>query len=90
MRFVALNILRTKEAYKITQPIFSHRVEHELVSTVVENIVCKSNNEGKTGDIYVYLDPEDIEGGFRDPILELPDSSLLMSDISLVLQEDLK
>ena len=79
LRFVALNVVKTKDAYKISQPIFSHRVEHELVSTVVGNIVCKSNNEGKTWSYLCLSDPQDIQGGCsRDPILELPDSSLIM------------
>jgi len=79
LRFVALNVVKTKEAYKLSQPIFSHRVEHGLVSSVVGNIVCKSMDNGKSWKHLCLSDPEDIKGGCsRDPILELPDESLVM------------
>ena len=79
LRFVALEILKSSEAYKIKNPIFSHRVEHGLVSTVVGNIVCESKDQGKSWEEICISDPSDIQGGCsRDPILEMPDQSLLM------------
>lgn len=80
LRFVALEIVTTRKASNIRgRQIFSHRVEHGLVATVIGNMVCRSSDEGQTWREVCVSDPDGIEGGCgRDPIIVMPDDSLLM------------
>jgi len=80
LRFVALNIVPTREAYKLgSQKIFSHRVEHGLVSTVVGNMVLRSDDFGKSWSEVGVATTEALGASCsRDPIMEMPDGSLLM------------
>ncbi len=95
-RFVALNITPTSEMRKLEQRLFSHRVEHGLVTTVVGNMVIRSEDQGRTWtEVGVADAPGLAHSCSRDPIVEMPDGSLLMpvytgapqrSDISWVIR----
>jgi hypothetical protein len=80
LRFVALNIMRTNEVKNLMgRHIFSHRVEHGLVTTVVGNVVCRSDEHGLTWRELCISDAPGLTNACsRDPILEMPDGSLLM------------
>jgi hypothetical protein len=80
LRVVGLDVVPTREANVLKgRPLFSHRVEHGLVASVVGNVVYLSEDEGQTWTDLGVSDPSGIVGGCsRDPILELPDGSLLM------------
>jgi sialidase-1 len=81
LRFVLLEIQKVSAKINLhNRPIFSHRVEHGLVATVIGNMVLSSSNEGESWSELGISDPPGIVGGCsRDPILEMPDGSLLMS-----------
>jgi hypothetical protein len=97
VRFVALEIIPTQEAWKFrTKKLFSHRVEHGLVTTVVGNVVLRSNDLGKSWSETGVANADELACSCsRDPIVEMPDGSLLMpvytgapqrSDISSVIR----
>lgn len=97
LRFVALEILPIREASKTaSRRLFSHRVEHGLVTTVVGNMVLESTDNGQSWtEIGVADAPGLAHSCSRDPIVEMPDGSLLMpvytgapqrSDISWVIR----
>jgi sialidase-1 len=80
LRFVALEVTPTNRVGDLQgRRLFSHRVEHGLVATVVGNIICRSDDSGYS---WRELGVADVFGltntCSRDPILELPDQSLLM------------
>ena len=78
LRFVALNI--EDDYNKIeNRKIFSHRSEHGLVTNVLGNLILESTDMGKTWD-ELSMANSDIIGPScsRDPIIELPDQSLLL------------
>jgi len=80
MRFVALNIAPTGRAHTVGSPLFSHRVEHGLVAAVVGNVVMRSEDQGKSWtELGVAEAPGLARSCSRDPIVEMPDGSLLMS-----------
>src|SRR5205807_3636982 len=59
--------------------IFSHRVEHGLLTQVVGNLVVRSTDHGKTwSEIGVANTAETGPSCSRDPIVEMPDGSWLM------------
>ncbi len=81
LRFVALEVLRTNEAAAIgARRVFSHRVEHGMVSVVVGNMVLRSDDGGVS---WTETGVANVEGLVpscsRDPIVEMPDGSLLMT-----------
>lgn len=79
LRFVALDVMRTGEVNLKGRHIFSHRVEHGLVATVIGNIVCRSEDGGITWKKLCVSDAPGLSNACsRDPILEMPDGSLLM------------
>lgn len=82
LRVVLLEVLSTNSLNSSDlkhRKIFSHRVEHGLVSTVIGNLVLRSEDNGCSWTSLGISDPPEISGGCsRDPILELPDHSLLM------------
>tara|TARA_B100000212_G_C27384787_1_gene538761 strand:+ start:2563 stop:3702 length:1140 start_codon:yes stop_codon:yes gene_type:complete len=94
IRFVALKITNTKEyIHDKNNKIFSHRVEHGLVTNVVGQVVMKSNDLKDWNEISLVKDINYGPSCGRDPIIELEDGSLLMpgyvgaparSDISLI------
>ncbi len=78
-RFVALDIKPTGAVRERPAKIFSHRVEHGLVTTVVGNMISKSTDGGKNWEVWSVADcPEIGPSCSRDPIVEMPDGSLLM------------
>lgn len=95
-RFVALDIQRTGAVTRPPAKIFSHRVEHGLVTSVVGNMVVMSSDNGHTWkEIGVENVPAIGPSCSRDPIVEMPDGSWLMpvytgapqrSDISWVIR----
>ena len=80
VRFVALEINETSKYIDKNKKIFSHRTEHGLVTNVVGNIILKSTDMCKTWS-YIGQDKVDEIGPScsRDPIVEMPDGSLLMT-----------
>ncbi len=95
-RFVVLDIRPTSEMTEPPKKIFSHRVEHGLVTQVVGNLVMQSKDNGQSWQ-EVGLDtvPEIGPSCSRDPIVEMPDGSWLApvytgapqrSDISWVIR----
>lgn len=80
LRFVVLMITKTEFANEIgDRPIFSHRVEHGLVSTVLGNMIMKSEDSGDSWSELGISYPQGIVGDCsRDPIVEMEDRSLLM------------
>lgn len=96
VRFVALDICSSKNVQKNPVKIFSHRVEHGLLTTVIGNIVLKSVDNGLNWTELGISNSIDIDPSCsRDPIVEMPDGSWLMpvytgapqrSDISWVIR----
>jgi sialidase-1 len=79
VRFVALDIRKTSEVTFQPKKIFSHRVEHGLVTSVVGNMIIKSVDSGVTWqEIGVEETLEIGPSCSRDPIVEMPDGSWLM------------
>jgi hypothetical protein len=78
-RFVALDIRRSSEIGVPPRKLFSHRVEHGLVTMVVGNMIVRSTDGGETWSQWSVADVDEIGPSCsRDPILEMPDGSLLM------------
>lgn len=96
LRFVALEILPVREASRMNRKLFSHRVEHGLVTTVIGNLVLRSDDQGKSWKEVGVADADQLANSCsRDPIVEMPDGSWLMpvytgapqrSDISWVIR----
>ena len=94
IRFVALDIFKTKEyKHNKNKKIFSHRVEHGLVTNVRGQMIMKSSNLDDWEELCIVNDINFGPSCGRDPILELEDGSLIMpgyigapsrSDISLL------
>ena len=80
LRFVALEVVPSAQFKgRPGQRIFSHRVEHGLVATVVGNMVCQSADNGFTWREIGISDATGLTNACsRDPIIEMPDGSLLM------------
>ncbi len=81
-RFVALKILPTQKAASLTEPFFSHRVEHGLVTNVVGNWLMRSfdcGNSWQEMGVAQATEENFTRSCSRDPIIEMPDGSLLMS-----------
>lgn len=80
LRFVALEVVPTRQVRSLNgRRIFSHRVEHGLVATVVGNMVCHSADDGVTWQELGISDAPGLTNACsRDPILEMSDGSLLM------------
>lgn len=80
LRFVALEVVPTRQVKGLKgRHVFSHRVEHGLVTTVVGNMVCRSVDNGATWQELGIADAPGLGNACsRDPILEMPDGSLLM------------
>jgi hypothetical protein len=80
-RYVALDIVTTSKRTKDNQKkIFSHRVEHGLVTSVIGNFISRSEDNGKTWQEWGTDKTEGLSDTIsRDPIIELPDKSLMMS-----------
>ena len=79
-RFVVLDVRSTREWKTPPRKIFSHRTEHGLVATVMGNMVMRSDDAGlnwkEVGMAHV---PSIGASCSRDPIVEMPDGSWLMS-----------
>lgn len=96
VRFVALEIQKSVGISNNPVKIFSHRVEHGLLTTVVGNLVLRSDDSGNTWTEVGVSDCEEVGPSCsRDPIVEMPDGSWLMpvytgapqrSDISWVIR----
>ena len=82
LRFVALEILPVSQSSKISKfhRIFSHRVEHGLVSSVAGNMILRSGDNGRSWSEIGIANAEGLARSCsRDPIVEMPDGSLLMA-----------
>ncbi len=78
-RFVALSITSTARLGHNPKKIFSHRVEHGLITEVVGNMVLRSYDGGKSWREVGLAEVSDIGPSCsRDPIVEMPDGSWLM------------
>ncbi len=96
VRFVALEIVNSKGCKQPPNKIFSHRSEHGLLTSVVGNIIISSNDNGLNWNQVGITDCDSIGPSCsRDPIIEMPDETLLMpvytgapqrSDISWVIR----
>ncbi len=94
-RVVALDIRPSRGATP-TGRLFSHRVEHGLVTTVVGNVVLRSTDGARSWtEVGIGGTDETGPSCSRDPLLEMPDGSWLMpvysgapqrSDISWVIR----
>jgi sialidase-1 len=78
-RFVALDIRPSRGFSPPPKKIFSHRVEHGLLTQVVGNLVVRSKDNGKTwSEVGLANTDETGPSCSRDPIVEMPDGSWLM------------
>ena len=79
MRFVALNIY-SSQAYRPSpgKKIFSHRVEHGLVTEVAGQIILSSSNLSDWTQVGMIAETSFPPSCSRDPIVELEDESLIM------------
>jgi sialidase-1 len=95
-RFVALDIRPTQQWDPPPNKIFSHRVEHGLITSVVGNLIVKSYDMGLTWHEIGTADVASIGPSCsRDPVVEMHDGSWLMpvyvgapqrSDVSWVIR----
>ena len=79
IRFVALEITNSSDyKHKKNKKIFSHRVEHGLITNVVGQIVLKSSDLITWEQLSIVEDADFGPSCGRDPIIELEDDTLLM------------
>lgn len=79
-RYVALDIKPTSQRLDNSRRIFSHRIEHGLVTSVIGNFISRSTDHGQTWELWGTDEIKGLNDTIsRDPIIELPDGSLMMS-----------
>jgi sialidase-1 len=79
-RYVALDIVPSNKRTDNFRRIFSHRVEHGLVTSVIGNLISRSTDNGRTWGLWGNDNTARLSDTIsRDPIIQLPDGSLMMS-----------
>ncbi len=79
LRFVALKIVSSKNVTEDPSLIFSHRVEHGLLTEVIGNLVYQSFDYGKSWKEIGLSTCKGLNPSCsRDPIVEMPDGTWVM------------
>lgn len=80
VRFVALEVVPSLRWGGRLDKIFAHRVDHGLVTMIVGNVLMLSTDCGKTWKTLGMLKAGELTRSVsRDPLIEMPDGSLLAS-----------
>jgi hypothetical protein len=79
LRVCELEVVKSAERAKLTGPITSHRAEHGLVASVKQNAVRRLSADLKPIWDSVVQAGEATRSASREPCVELPDQSLVLS-----------
>ena len=82
LRVAVLNIVNSDDYLKVGKNIISHRPENGLITSLKGNLILKSKDLGKSWSELGYIDKDTIKTCSRDPVIELEDSSIMVSAYS--------